>query len=81
MMPSDCPVAEKRALGRHMVVQQHGDDWTVRMKRGDAILGIIFWYGPWKSFIFRAGWATEFSGDCLAAIADFLAELGRKGGP
>ncbi|KKL52932.1 hypothetical protein LCGC14_2280490 [marine sediment metagenome] len=74
-MPSDRPVEETRALGRHMVVEKRpGAFWRAYTKRGE-LLGIIFWYGPWDSFVFRAGWATEFSADCLAALAAFLAQL------
>ena len=74
-MPSDCPVAETRALGRHMVVEKRpGAFWRAYTKHGE-LLGIFFLYGPWKSFVFQPEPRTEFSADCLASITAFMMQL------
>lgn len=79
-MPSDRPEAETKALGRHMVAQrQSSGGWYVGTKRGNAILGLIAWNAQWRQFVFRPLDMAEFSGDCLADLAEFLTELNAAG--
>ncbi len=49
--------------------------WHVRMKRGGAVPGIIAWCFSWKKYVFQPVHMAEFSADCLATLAAFLAQL------
>lgn len=45
--------------------------YTVHSKSGAAI-GAVEWYAPWKQYVFQPERDTEFSPDCLRALAEFM---------
>lgn len=40
--------------------------------RSGAPLGYVEWYKPWKQYVFQPQQDTEFSPDCLRALAKFM---------
>lgn len=45
--------------------------WLIK-GRSSAVLGGIEWYAPWKQYVFQPQDNTEFSPDCLRALAEFM---------
>ena len=48
--------------------------WDVAAKDGGMILGSVFWYCPWRCYVFgwTAGCDTVYEQRCLRDIADFV---------
>jgi len=44
------------------------------VRHGD-LLGRVFWYGPWRRYVFQAGAETVWSHDCLEDVRAFLCAL------
>ena len=50
--------------------------WLIRNIRSEAELGMIFWSGAWRQYIFApAGDDVIFSAGCLRDLAVFLDEV------
>jgi len=70
---------ETRSVGQFMVAKQvQGGWWMIHNRRSMSLLGIVTWYAPWKTHVFAPERETEFSGDCLEALAKFMGTLGKK---
>ena len=48
--------------------------WQVLSAKSGGSLGIIYWWGPWRQFVFEPDGASRiiFEEDCLTDIADFI---------
>ena len=46
--------------------------WSVRTRRGDATLGEVKWYSPWRKYAFFPAAGCLFEEVCLKEIAAFL---------
>lgn len=48
--------------------------WNIAAKDGGVILGSVFWYGPWRRYVFgpTADYDTVYEQRCLRDIADFV---------
>jgi len=48
--------------------------------RHGTLLGRVFWYGPWRSYVFAAEPDTVWSAGCLDTVSSFLRDLrGHRG--
>ena len=48
--------------------------WRLRSKIGEAFLGEVQWYSPWRRYAFFPHRDTLFDANCLWDIADFVAK-------
>lgn len=48
--------------------------WAVKNKHHGDLLGLIKWYGPWRTFTFQALAGTIFNRGCLADVDRFLVD-------
>ena len=62
----------KWILFRHRATGPKTKVWLVLSKRGEACLGRVCWYGPWRGYAFYPEGNTAFEQDCLREIADFV---------
>lgn len=46
--------------------------WWVMPKDGGNRIGCIYWYGPWRKYVFMPDPNCVFEQDCLRDIADFI---------
>ena len=46
--------------------------WLVRSIKSGVVLGGIEWYAPWRQYVFQPERDTEYSPDCLRALAAFM---------
>lgn len=49
--------------------------YNVFSKNHGDLLGRIFWYGPWRQYVFEPLDGTLWSRGCLGEIKQFLTEL------
>lgn len=74
-------MTEHRAIGKHMVAQQAGDQrWLVGAKRGE-LLGQVVYHEAWRQWEFVPAVNTAFTWDCLQAMSAFLQDLNKRGKP
>lgn len=45
--------------------------YAVRAKDGDALLGVVRWFAPWRKYAFFPQPETLYEQDCLRDIAAF----------
>ena len=46
--------------------------WIVKAKEGGVSLGLIKWYGAWRTYAFFPANDTIYEDDCLRDIAQFI---------
>ena len=51
------------------------DTYTVWAREGNALLGVIKWFGNWRRYSFFPAVDTVFEETCLRDIADFCKEI------
>ena len=71
---ADQPIRVGRFMTAHEVMPHPRGAWMVRGK-GDAVLGYVEWYAPWRQYVFQPARDTEFSSDCLRAVTSFMGAL------
>lgn len=49
--------------------------YEVRENVGDALLGHIKWYGPWRGFCWFPACGTVFDAGCLSQIIEWIKTL------
>ena len=83
--PEASPVGSRVPLGAHIFAERAPDKpggktqrWTVRSKKGEAELGYVGWYGPWRQYNFDPESGTTFNNACLREITAFLERLNRE---
>lgn len=65
------PIKVGRFMAAFEVMPAPGGCWLIKGRRGD-VLGGVEWYAPWKQYVFQPQHNTEFSPDCLRALAAFM---------
>jgi len=48
--------------------------WYVVSIIGDAHLGIVSWYAPWRRYVFNPADGTLYDANCLGALREFCYE-------
>lgn len=61
------PIPGSFGVGR--ALQRKTRVWLVYAKQGGALLGTVFWFGPWRKYVFEAEPRCVFEQDCLRDIA------------
>jgi len=62
--------------------ENHGDKIYIINKKPDAIIGYIYWYPIWKSYVFVSkSMLIVWSTDCLDDVSTELKRLNKKGEP
>lgn len=46
--------------------------WDCRNNKTKELLGIVFWYGPWRCYVFETSDDVVFNHKCLVDIAGFI---------
>jgi len=49
--------------------------WSCRNNKSREQLGVIKWYGPWRSYCFFPTTPAIYSAGCLSDIADFIVKV------
>ena len=73
----------KHILNRFMFVDEvfdtvYGHHWTINMRKGGSVLGMIRFQAHWNQYVFQPEDMTEFSADCLDRIRTFLVKINGK---
>ena len=48
------------------------------VRNSGAVLGWVYWYSPWRKYIYHASPGTLYEETCLTEIAEFVAEKTRE---
>lgn len=56
----------------------HKTVYEVINKRGDYVLGQIYYLSAWRQFVFAPVEDSEYNHSCLSTIMDWLKELNKK---
>lgn len=68
---------EFRLLGKPLP-EVKTEVWSVMSMRGNALLGLIKWYGPWRQYAFFPAPGTVWNVDCLTEVQEKIATLKRQ---
>jgi hypothetical protein len=52
--------------------------YEVINKRGDYVLGDIYYFSGWRQYIFAPYEDSEYNSECLSTIVSWLNELNKK---
>lgn len=52
--------------------------WFVVNKSSNISIAIIYWYGPWRQYIFHPAEGSIFNCGCLDTINDFIKRLNKE---
>lgn len=69
------PVAMTGIAGMAASVTFGPRAYVIHMRKGGSVLGTVKYFKRWKQFVFQPEEMTEFSPDCLAALADFMTKM------
>ncbi len=59
-------------------LREDGNAYEIKTRKDGARLGTIQWYERWHCYEFLPTAGTGFDAKCLAALANFCAELTRE---
>jgi hypothetical protein len=57
---------------KHIVIKKENDSWLVYNKHSKEMIGSIFYYKPWKKYVYEPQNDTVYDESCLADILQFM---------
>lgn len=52
--------------------------WAICSTEDEQFLGSIYWYGPWRQYIFEPSDSTLWHKGCLQDVVEFLDKVNRE---